>query len=230
MKDRRTRKILQALTLIAFSAPAWVGQTKVDTPSQEIERHVAGVSLSQVTIVNAATGALNPARVPAGIATSSTCGSENFLNLSPAGPRLRDLFDSIEVADPRYHLTLDQEVMNLTPVQSEPTLLDVVIPSFDVEGEPTVDWIVEQLLNTSALQKAAVELKLQRGYAEIGLRSLERPGYPKPAGKVFDVHLRNVTLRAALNRVARAHGTAVWHYDQKQCKNAHEFTLKFLVW
>jgi len=48
---------------------------------------------------------------------------------------------------------------------------------------------------------------------------------PKP--KAFSVHCRNVTLREALNAIARAQGRAVWNYIETHCEGRNEVIIRF---
>ena len=224
-------KILNALTSVALCTSVLTAESQTQpSPFDLGERQVKRINLNQVTIVNATTRALNAARAPGGIATVSACGSEGTYNLTPAGQRLRDVLDSIVIADPRYRWSVDHGVVNLTQFHDERTLLDVVLPSFNVERGKTMDEIVQGLLNAPEIEKASIQLQLKEGGVEIGLRSLERPGFPKAEDHAFEIHLKNVTLRGALNAIARAHGSAVWRYDERECESPREFSIKFLVW
>lgn len=224
-------KIVNALTSAVICTSMLTVRSQTPTSPFDLgERQVKGINLTQVKIVNAATAAFNSARVPGGIATKSACGSEETYDLRPSGNRLRDLLDSIVVFDSRYRWTIDHDVVNLTQFDNKRTLLDVVLPSFNVERSETMDEIVQALLNAPEIRNASVKLQLKEGNVEIGLRSLERPGFAKSEDNAFELHLNNVTLRGALNAIARAHGSAVWRYDERQCESAREFSIKFLVW
>jgi hypothetical protein len=194
------------------------------------DRLVDNVKLRQVTAVNAATSIFHAGRVPGGIATKSACSPAAIFGLAANSNRLGDLLDAITIADPSFRWNIRDDVANLTEFGSEETLLDVVIARLNIQGEQTEDSVVSALLKTTEIEKGIMSLQLQEGRTEIGLRSLDRPGSPPLENKAFDIHLRDVSLRTALNTVARQHGTAVWHYDERRCNNPHEFSLTFLVW
>ncbi len=228
----KTSKTSKALALIALLASALVGQRQNDNSSSNVtERQVKGINLNQVMILNAATSALNAANVPGGIVTISGCGEAEAYNLTPVGQRLRDILDSITIADPRYQWQVDHDLVNLVQSDNEPTLLDIVISDFNVEPNQTEFSIVEGLLNLPEVKTGIVKLRLNRGPREIGLRSLERPGSPKAEdSRGFAIHLRNITVSEALNAAARAHGNGVWRYNERRCNATREFSIQFLGW
>jgi hypothetical protein len=224
--------ILTVFIAIAMSSSGLVAQNLQRLSSDEIEgRQVRGIDLNQVTTVNAVTRTLNAAHVPGGIGTITTCGVEQSHDLTPLGPTLRDALDSIVVADPQYRWYLDQGVVNFAPSNNEPTLLDVVITNFKVERGKTQDDIVRELLALPEIGEGITRLQLSQGFTEIGIRSLARPGFSQgEENKGFALHLRNTTVREALNAVARAHGSAAWSYQEKRCNGPKEFSIRFLAW
>jgi hypothetical protein len=224
-------RISKSIIVIAILL-IWVAPTREQEQprSADVRNRLAnGINLGQVTIVNATTSIFHAARVPGGIATKSICAPAPVFNLVSPSNRLGDLLDAIAIADPSYRWSIGDDVPNLTEFSSEETLLDVVISRLNIEGEQTEDSVVNTILKSAEVQKALVNSKLKEGTREIGLRSLERPGYPTQ-NKAFDIHVRDVTLRTALNTIVRQHGTAVWRYDERGCDNRREFSLSFLVW
>lgn len=81
--------------------------------------------------------------MPGGIVTAVFCEAEYSHDLTPLGPTLRDVLDSIVVADPQYKWDLEQGVVNFGPIKNEPMLLDVVIANFHFEGNKPVDDILQ---------------------------------------------------------------------------------------
>jgi hypothetical protein len=225
----RTSKSIIVIAILLL----WAASTSEQEQNQSADvrnRLANGVTLSQVTIVNATTSIFHAARVPGGIATKSICAPLPTFDLTPTSNKLGDLLDAITTADPTYRWSIYNNVPNLTQFGSEETLLDVVIPNIKLEGEQTEDSVVNIILKSAEVQKALVSLQLKAGTREIGLRALERPGSPKLDDRQFDIHLHDVTVRTVLNAIARQHGTAVWRYVEARCNNSHEFSLSFLVW
>jgi hypothetical protein len=225
-------KILAALITIVTFTSGLVGQNSQSLPSQELEaRQIKGMDFNHVSTVNALTKTLNAAHVPGGVATAIFCGTEDRHDLTPLGPTVRDALDSIVVANPQYRWFVDRGAVNLMPSAKELSLLDVVIADFKVESSDSQDDIVRRLLAVPEVKHSAKRLQLSRGFTEIGIRPLERPGSnASEVKKGFILHLQNVTLREALNAITRAHGSAVWSYQEKLCDESKEFSLSFLVW
>lgn|SRR5262245_33469605 len=225
-------KLLSVLIAILMIVSAVVSQNSKHLSADEVKgRQVRKIDLDQVTTINAVTSALNAAHVPGGIATITNCGPESF-NLTPAGSTLGDVLDSIVAANPQYKWHVDDGVVvNLVPASNEPTLLDAAIANFEGEYGKTQDDILQKLLSMPEVKEARTRLHLREGFTEIGFRPLARPGFegPEPT-KGFALHLRNTTVRDVLNALARAHGSAVWSYQEKRCGGQKEFSITFLVW
>lgn len=224
-------KIVTIFIAVAVSASALVGQDSQRFSSDEIMgRQVRGIELNNVSTVNAATRMLNAAQVPGGVITMTTCGPEERHDFTPLSPTLRDALNSIVIADPQYKWYLDHGTINLIRSSNEPTLLDVVIANFKVEPRKTQDDIVQELLAMPEVKEGVIRLGLSQGFTEIGIRSLARPGFGEEESKRFALHLQKTTIREVLNAVARAHGSAVWSFQEKRCNGQKEFSISFLVW
>jgi len=227
----RKPKLLSVVIAIMMFVSAVVSQNSRTMSADDVSgRQIRGIDLKQVTTINAVTSALNAAHVPGGIATITTCEPESF-NLSPAGSTLGDVLDSIVAANPQYKWHVDGGVVNLVPANNEPTLLDAVIPNFQGNYGKTQDDIAQKLLSLPEVKQVATRLHLSEGFAEIGFRPLARPGFETTEQtKGFALHLRNASVREVLNALARAHGSAVWSYQEKRCAGPKEFSITFLVW
>jgi hypothetical protein len=226
----KASKIICAVGTVLFCTSLSLGQQSA--PSSDItERQINVGNLNHVTIVNAATRAFIAAGVPGGIASNSTCGAEETYDFVPSGRALPDVLGSIVSAEPRYRWYVDHDVANLIYSSGEPTLLDVVISEFSFDRSMTEDEVVQRLLETPDVREGIIKLRLVSQPAEIGLRSLARPGSPTPQGTDGPtIHLQNITVRGALNTIAATHGNAVWRYDEKHCKSPTGFSINFLVW
>lgn len=223
--------VKSCILFIAIAVSTTVSQTPSQLSSdQALRREIKALDLSQVTAINALTRTLNAAHRPGGIATLTYCANDENLNLRPLGPTLRDALDSIVVAYPEYRWYVDQGAINLVASNNELTLLDIVIADFKVDRGETMDEILRKLLATPEVKEGAARLRLSEGFTEIGIRSLERPGSSASGeNKGFALHLRNTTVLETLNDIARAHGSAVWSYQEKRCHGPKEFSIRFLV-
>lgn len=62
------------------------------------------------------------------------------------------------------------------------------------------------------------------------MSDLKRPGNTSDAGQQhYTLDLTNVTLREALNAIARSNGKGVWEYRERHCNAKYEFQIQFLV-
>jgi hypothetical protein len=214
-----------------MSVSAIVGQNSKQSALDEIKgRQVRGINLNRVTTMNALTSALSAAHVPGGVATITACELETY-NLAPVGSTLGDVLDAIVVANPQSRWFNDDGVVNLVPSSNEPTLLDAKIANFHGNYGKTQDDMLQKLLAMTEVKEAATRLQLSEGFTEIGLRPLSRPGFePAEEAKGYALHLHNTTLREVLNALVRAHGSAVWSYQERRCGGPKEFSLTFLAW
>jgi hypothetical protein len=231
VKEKTMKPTRSLILFIAIATLSYTSQKLISLSSDELKaRQITGIDLKDVSTINAVTSALNAAHVPGGVVTISTCGGERSHNLTPLGPTLRDALDSIVIADPQYRWYIDQGVVNFVPANDEPTLLNGVIANFKVESDKTLDLIVGELLALPEVKEAATGLNLSQGFTEIGISSLERPGYSKKEEKKgCDFDLQTISVREALNAIARARGKAVWSYQEKRCNGVKEFSIRFLV-
>jgi hypothetical protein len=104
-----------------------------------------------------------------------------------------------------------------------------MIADFKVDPTHTMDEIIRRISETPEVQKGIARLHLSQGFKEVGLSSLERPGFNATETKGFVLRLHNVTVRQALNAVALAYGNAVWSYQERRCNGSNEFVFSLLV-
>jgi hypothetical protein len=224
-------RLISSLLLYAITLGSVLGQEQKNRGDELDRPMTSGLSLNRVTVVEALTNVLRVAQVPGGVATVRTCAAEQRYTFMPVGPTLRDALDSIVIANPEYRWYFDQGVVNVLTSSDKPSLLDLTIANFEVDHVKSLDNILAKLLATSELKEGATRLHLRQGFAEIGLRSLERPGSNtnKEDGGLT-LHMRSVTLQEILNALAREHVTAVWSYQEERCGAVNSFSINFLVW
>jgi hypothetical protein len=224
-------KLLNVLTIVIIFVSVVVGQNSSQSTLEEIAgRQVRGINLNRVTTMNALTSALGAARVPGGVATITACESENY-DLAPVGSTLKNVLDAIVVANPQLRWFIDDGVVNLVPRSNKPTLLDTNVANFEGNYGKTQDDMLVKLLAMPEVKEAATRLQLTEGFSEIGLRPLARPGFePTEAAKGYALHLQNATVREILNALVRAHGSAIWSYQEKRCGGPREFSIRFVAW
>lgn len=229
MKNR----VVTALLAAAVITAAAFGQTQLvpgrDADERPLERRVTVGRNWETAATSAFKAAVNDARLPGGIVAVSSCGVEPKYIFTPAGPTARDAFDAIALTDARYRWEADGGVVNLLPHAGAPPFLNLRIAWFKAQNAGTVYEAVGQLLELP---------EVQRGIAEHGIgarRFRGGVGHYEPPRKradgsieVLSVDIKDVTLRGALNAIARAHGSAVWYYAEHRCGST-AFTLEFLA-
>lgn len=97
------------------------------------------------------------------------------------------------------------------------------LPSLRAISSKSTNFAIECLLALPEVRKAATELKLEQG---LKLGGLSSPGQEEVT---LRLHRKNVTLREALNAIARAHGSAVWQYSEWHCDGEPRFAIEFLI-
>lgn len=222
-------KILTIFFAITMSA--LFGQNPKGLSSDEVKgRQVRGIDFNRVTTVDAVTRILNAAHVPGGVVTVTTCGPNESYTLAPVGSTLRDALDSLVIASPQYKWYIDQGAVNLVPSNTDPTLLDVIMSDFEVDGAKSLENIIDQLLSTPEVKEGITQLRLSQAATQIGIAALKRPGSGGTEEiKGFTFHMQKITVREALNAVSRLHGSAVWSYQEKRCNGENDFSISFLV-
>jgi len=167
--------------------------------------------------------------VPGGIAVRSYCGGFESRFIKPADATLRAVLDEVVSAEPAYSWNVDEGVVNFVPRDNEPLFLRTVVSKLEVrEAEP--NEVLYQLLALPEVDKVA--------RVELGLHTVTGGPYAfKMDGselerKKLSLSLTNVTVREALNAIARAHGSAVWILvTQEDCglsKGRKFFDLHFI--
>jgi hypothetical protein len=138
----------------------------------------------------------------------------------PAGSPLHQVLDAIVGTDRRYGWHIENGVVNLLPAAGEPSLLQTRLVRFRVEKSYSVFDALGRLLVLDEVKKRMEELRLKPGIALFVSGQSPHP-------KEFSVHCKDVTLREALNAIARAQGRAVWDYLETHCEGRNEVVIRF---
>ena len=218
-------KILAAVMLIYGVAGLEMAQSANtvgdNRPKDLLERQVPGYNPERLTTFSAFSSALTFTLSPGGIVRIRSCSEEpTTYTWRPAGSKLRETLDSIVLADPRYRWQLTDGVINVLPVSGEPASLSTRIRELDVRNVTSASWPLGKLQALPEVKKAITDLRLRWG---VTLFASGQP--PHPAS--FSVHCRDVTLREALNAIARAQGIAVWDHVESHCDGKDEVIIRF---
>jgi hypothetical protein len=165
------------------------------------------VQLRNPTTPDILAQALIKAGVPGGIAVRSGCGGLQSRFVNPDQTTLRGLLDAVAAAEPEYSWSIDDGVVNFVPRDSEPVLLKSTVSRLEVRGEEPNEAL-QQLL---ALREVDTVARAELGPHTVtgGPYAFMMDGSKSERKKVY-LSLTNVTVREALNSIARAHGSAVW--------------------
>lgn len=215
--------------LLTISVLYTVAQNSRGAMSDDIlSRRVEGIDLENTTLINATTRTLRRADLPGGIAIVESCSRDINYSFAPSGLTLRDVLDSIVSRDSRYRWQIEEGVVNIIPVTREPELLNTRLARFSVE-RVTVNEAVSRLFAIPEVRSRMIELNLNQRSRQVGFGNLDRPGEtPVSTTPLYTVNQANVTVREALNAIARAHGSAVWAYTEHRC-GTNAFSIDFLV-
>lgn len=216
------------LGLFALSISAESGQTSKSSPSEEILKRKA-VTRSNERTTNALTTALSTAGVPGGIATVTGCGEDVRYGFPSPGATLRDALNAIVATNPEYAWRLENGLINVFPRSGDPLFLALRISQLKVSEARSLDEALSEILALPEVQGRVVQLHMSEGYRRIGMSDLRRPGSAPINERRYSISLRNVTLREALNAIARLHGRAVWEYRERHCNDKTEFQIQLLV-
>lgn len=218
-----------AMALLTVAALGQIGQTQTSTTTEQLLNRQTAEVPERSTTRAAFKIALNTASVPGGVIAVPSCDSEPVYTLASTSASLRDTLDTVVATDARYSWEIENGVVNLVPRTGTPAFLNQRITEFRVENAETVYEALDRLLALPEVQRSINELNLGSrlfrggiGYFEPSRRTEER------SGRRLTVICENVTLREALNAIARAQGNAVWSYAEHRC-GSNSFSIDFLV-
>lgn len=189
-----------------------------------LARHVYGADLEYVSTTQAFSKALFQVHAPGGIVRSSGCEEDGVTHKwQPLGSALHDVLDGIAKADPQYRWSVEDRVINALPVAGEPALLKTHIGEFKVEDAAWPSTVLSMLIATPEVKDSLSRLGLNEA---LKAGSFQAPDSRK-VGRI--VECNNVTLREALNVIARTFGNAVWFYKEDHCNGKHQYSIDFIV-
>lgn len=212
---------ISAVVMLAMSVSGQTAQTERPSVDERLERPLPGNELEYFNTTSAFRIAMGSVRMPGGAARILGCEGDDFKQLwSPWNKTLRQALDSLVEADPRYSWQVVGGVINLLPADGEPALLKTRISQFSVRDLTSSLDALGQLQTLPEVKKGMEDLHLKPGIALISY-------WPSPNPKPFSVECKNVTLREALNAIARAQGRDIWDYVEVHCAGKDEVVIRF---
>lgn len=224
----RKAQTLRSFLLVGLIGSTVLGHIAGQSGGNEdidlLARHVDGAKLEYVSTVQAGFKALVQAGAPGGIVRILGCEGDGIIHRwQPLGSSLRDVLDGIVKSDPQYRWIVEDKVINVVPAADELALLKTRIREFKVE---------DAVWPGSAMSKLMATPEVRASLNKLGLNEALKAGsFPAPQSRKVGrtVQCSNVTLRQALNVIARTFGNAVWFYRENHCNGKDEYEIDFIV-
>lgn len=202
----------------AASAPPQANPAVILLPELRVE----GVPVEVFTRV------LKAAGMPGGVVVEDPACSygPKVSFLIQAGTTLGQALDKIATAT-SSSWQIDHGAVNIFPASGTPPLLDLRIESFEWDKSMSARETVGRLAIMPEVLQRIHELGLRQGRAEGGATAVCIIGdcAPKPKPTPALETERDTPLLSILNRVAVAHGQAVWTYMEFHCENQTNYAL-----
>ncbi len=195
-------------------------------PDEALKRRIGNIGNDKAEISGALVRALNNASLPGGIVRGIDLNNE-IEQGETSQMTIEGLLNKIVSVNRNYRWLIDDGVINLIPLISEPALLNFKIAEFHADNLSSVEDALNRLLAKPDVQKRIADLNLNTGL-EIRAGGVRPPGSRKEV-KSFSVHCQNKTFRETLNAIARSQGRAVWEYREAHWDKHHGFSIIFLV-
>ena len=128
---------------------------------------------------------------------------------------LRALLDAAAAAEPDYGWTVNNGVVNWIPRYDQSKFLNTTVTKLEISDAQTTSAALEELLALPEVQKQA--------RFELGVRTVTGGlyGYNVSGKKVetkrISVSAQALTVREALNAIARAGGNGIWILIRGEC-------------
>lgn len=218
------RLIIVLCISLMLTASSNRGQT-VNQSVDLLNSPAKGSNLKNVMVGQAVVNALINAGAPGGVATVYDCSPPATYSFTPRDSSLNGVLDSIVSADPRYRWEVRDRLINVLPRSGLPPFFAVRIPKFEISGAKTPNEALFQLLAIPEVRQA--QLNLGRHAVQGGVYPFCPQGCLGKNTKEISVSLKDVTVREALNAIARADGSAVWRFSRWECSGRKSFSLDF---
>jgi hypothetical protein len=221
----------QLVPLIIALSIAVCGSAQDPVPSPSIQevlnRPVPGISAGRMRITDLFTLAFSAAGIPGGLQLTR-CGRQEASIDAPDHASMKAIIEKAVAAHPRSTVEVTKSgVLNLSLPGPRAPLLETHIDEANIEM-PNRDSAVAvaALLALPEVRLASQPFDLTEVATEQGFSHLPNPG---AAPKVEHILLKDVTVRDALNDIARRLGHGFWIYEEDPCAEKHTFVISFCV-
>lgn len=121
-----------------------------------------------------------------------------------------------------YEISDDDGIINLVPIGLNNELFEVEIKEITINLNRPLSNIINELLMRPEIHQQLEKQGLKRAMQFGGLQSPNR-------GVEKQLSFTKIKLRTLLNRIAKAHGKAVWVYQEHTLNQERVFSIDFLV-
>ena len=216
MKASITSTVFLALA-INFFVPVAPTNQKPDTSGAEILKR--GVSQSAIRnekrFAKLVVSSFREAKAPGGIVYSGGLDENTPISIQQKTHSFHEVLDALVDVHPGYKWELLDGVVNISPRESEPPILNTFVPEFHQE-KATVAEMVEELELSLEVQGQAAAL----GFSRHGQQ------YDGPISfDAYKLSCKNFTVREILNEIVRVSGKAIWYYREETIQGKKYFWL-----
>ncbi|HYL62898.1 MAG TPA: hypothetical protein VE077_09770 [Candidatus Methylomirabilis sp.] len=189
-----------------------------------LEKKLA-VDSQTTTSVNHVSALLRRAGVWGGIESYDTdCGSPLEYRIPSLDGTVRDGLVQLKSQDNSLSWKVQGDGILISRHAQETSLLDAMVPDLTFYGRDPADKSTDKLLNLPAVKDQMTKLKLTLRSPELGFAQL-----PAHVSSVEQITLKNLTLREALNAIAKSDRPRVWLFGQSACGGQTTVLVQWLV-
>src|SRR5262245_42781205 len=210
----RLGTVLVLFDLMIFSAQLTLGQ---DQPNKQVPQEALRVIDFQGDLRSLLRSLADTYNVVIGFEADSQ--SPLMVKVQARDVDFHQLLDNIVISHPQYRWREVDGSIEFTAVSGGSPVLDTFIKTFEVKDASFSD-ATNTLLNLPEIQGALTTMALTRN--EEGYR-------PRNSGNTFSLRLERVTMRQALNEMARKSGTNFWSF-RRFGNNERFFSLHTLIY
>ena len=215
---------MRPFRLIAIWAVVATSASQSPQPASPLERELA-IDSQITTSVNHISAMLRKAGVWGGIESYDTdCRPASEYRIPSLDGTLQNGLVQLKSQDSSLSWKVKGEGVLISQHAQLTSLLDTKVPELTFHGSDAADKSTDKLLNLPTIRDQMTKLKLTLRSPELGFAQL--PAHP---GSEEPITLKNITLREALNAIAKADHPRVWLFEQSACTGQTTILVQWLV-
>jgi len=164
--------------------------------------------------------------VPGGFAEIAGCSDlpKGSLNLKQ-GTTVLEAMDALVAANPSYQWQLKDGVVDLIPWAGVP-LLDLTIARFQMDAtDDEIPIVFQNLLRQPEVRVRETQLGLKPALRQGGPGVVDEQPVPRRPASIH-IHLLNLSLRGAFNKIVRTSSNVIWMYREIDCNGNRTYTVE----